>query len=119
MSLEEDLYSLELQTLDGKVRSDPRLMGQLLSEEFSEFGASGKQWSRSDVLRMLKSQGSLGETRVEGFKVTQLGDENALLTYSLITLNEGVANTSIRSSVWKRTNLSWQMLFHQGTTVRD
>jgi len=69
MSLEEELHRLELQTLDHTVRSDPPLMHQLLSDEFFEFGESGKRWNRVQVLQTLASRSSVWERTDPGWRM--------------------------------------------------
>ena len=115
MSLEQELYHLELRTLDNTVRSNPELMDQLLSDNFFEFGASGKEWNRVEVLSTLALEGALFEVELRDVKVRRLGEQHALLTYKLMARRDGATNNSIRSSVWERTERGWRMVFHQGT----
>lgn len=53
----------------------------------------------------------------DGFALARLGPDSALLTYrSASVAEDGTAGRhTLRSSVWLRTALGWQMRFHQGT----
>ena len=47
------LISLELQLQDSSTRENPAAIGELLSEDFREFGASGNVWDRATLLDTL------------------------------------------------------------------
>jgi hypothetical protein len=51
------------------------------------------------------------------FKATMLSEHVALVTYRARRHPKGRASavTTLRSSIWRRSNGQWQMVFHQGT----
>jgi ribonuclease HI len=54
--LAELLLSLELQLMDPAFRKDRAAVSSLLAEDFSEFGSSGRVWSREAILDLLESE---------------------------------------------------------------
>jgi hypothetical protein len=49
------------------------------------------------------------------FHCRELGPSTYLLTYTL----QQVARTSRRTTIWRREDGEWKILFHQGTLVGD
>jgi hypothetical protein len=83
---------------------------------FWEVGASGRRYSREYVLdtlqnRQLQTVEDTWET--QGFHCLEIAPENYLLTY---TLHQG-ARVTRRSTLWRRANEGWKILYHQGTVV--
>jgi hypothetical protein len=83
----------------------------LLAADFSEFGASGRVWTRAAILEELEQCGERSD-EVRDVICRRLGDDAALLTYRIPAPRE-----SLRSSIWVQRDGRWQMLFHQGTLV--
>lgn len=89
---------------------------KMTAPEFWETGASGRRYSREFVLSVL-------ETRYENFTETvwEVGDfycfkvapDNYLASYTLV---QGPRITR-RTTLWRRTTVGWQAVFHQGTVV--
>ena len=115
-SLEEELRRLEVQTLDQSVRTNPKTMGSLLHEDFVEFGASGRRWSKASVLKSLSAERRFGDAEIDDFETRQLGSQHVLVTYTLTVRRDDRIDVSVRSSVWERNADGWLMIFHQGTT---
>jgi hypothetical protein len=86
-------------------------MEALLADDFVEFGASGRVWTRAAILDELER---CGERSYEMSDVAcqTLAEDAALLTYRIPGNRE-----SLRSSLWVRRDGRWQVLFHQGTLV--
>jgi glyoxylase I family protein len=85
----------------------------LLTDDFLEFGQSGRVWTRETIAPLLGSSpdGSAGAAapELEAFEVTRLGEGVALVTYRALGAN--------RSSIWVRRDGRWRMRFHQGTPL--
>ena len=106
------LIALELRLQDSSTRKDPAAIGELLSEDFREFGASGIVWDRATILETLSAE--LPETITsENFECQHLSPHLALLTY--IAANP--ARKTLRSSLWRLEGDRWRVLFHQGTVI--
>lgn len=83
---------------------------------FWEVGASGRRYSRAHVLdvldqRRMNPQEDVWEAR--DFHCREIAQGSYLLTYTLV---QG-ARVTRRSTIWRRTAETWQILFHQGTVV--
>ena len=87
----------------------------LLADEFVEFGASGKVWTKPEVVAAMASSQPIERT-FEELTVRELSPSICLVTYRVIDATPRSA--SLRSSLWRRDGETWQMLFHQGTSVK-
>ena len=119
-SLNEELLELEKRLVDPDLRSTPEKLAPLLADDFMEFGSSGHAYDKKRILFLLRRQ---IPTRllIEEFRMTQLSDSAALVTYRAGTesTRTAAARYSLRSSLWVLRRGTWQMLFHQGTNVPE
>ncbi len=115
MELHAYLFSLEQELQGCTTRSDADRLGQLLADDFVEFGASGTVWgSKAEVITGLEDE-VFSARSMSGFGVKMLSDGVALVTYR--GHREGVGD-SLRSSVWREEAGQWRMVFHQGTPTQ-
>jgi hypothetical protein len=99
---------------DPAVRRDPERAGALLDPEFVEFGASGRRWDRASLLAaMAEEPADSPMITVSDLAWTELGDDLVQLTYT----SEAAGRRARRSSLWRRTDGRWLLLFHQGTPL--
>ena len=103
----------------GTTRADFEAMTEA---EFWEVGASGRRYSRGHVLDVLEdrhqvaSHLALEDTwEATDFACRHLGSDTYLLTYTLL---QGQRKTR-RTTIWRRVDGDWKILFHQGTVVED
>jgi len=91
----------------------------LIAADFVEFGASGKVWSKAEIIAAM-SQWAPIERIVEDFGVRELSASICLVTYKVIgvTKDRQASPFSLRSSIWRYTGERWQIVFHQGTNVK-
>ena len=100
---EKTLRELEERLLDPRFRKS-QAAGELLADSFLEFGSSGRAYDKREVLEFLRNETPAISASLTDFRATALAP--------------GVpASESLRSSVWKRIDGRWQLLFHQGTRV--
>lgn len=115
----EDGLAFHLRRLEESLlRPDIRkseLASQLLAESFVEFGSSGRQYDKAQVIASLRSESPVTITAHE-FKVSRLGSNVALVTYRACLNTEPLVHT-LRSSIWQQHEGEWQMIFHQGTIM--
>jgi hypothetical protein len=118
----------------GTTRAD---FEKMTVEDFWEVGASGRIYSRSEVLDTLEKrysrphrdvqEGEVREGNVQerdvlendvwetmDFRCRKLAPDVYLLTYTLI--QDGTRHTR-RSTIWQRTTGGWKIVYHQGTVV--
>jgi hypothetical protein len=106
----------ELWLLQPHVRTSPAEFEALLHPEFFEFGASGRRWSRREVIAELPPAEAAGaEPPVAASDVTgvRLAEDVVLVTY----VSERGERRARRSSVWRKTDTGWCIYFHQGTLI--
>jgi hypothetical protein len=87
-------------------------LADLLAEDFVEFGASGRRWTRNAVIAEFRVR-EKRHVEIADFSMEMLGPDVALVTYR----STAEASVAVRSSIWVLRNGRWQMRFHQGTPV--
>ena len=117
--LSAHLCALEERLLRPEVRSSPEALRTLLTEEFREFGSSGRVFTRDEIIRELGSDRKLPgcQWRLSDFCLERVGLDVALVTYRAHRTMAGVDVESLRSSLWRYRDGRCQMVFHQGTIV--
>lgn len=115
-SLEALIQSLEERLFEYSTRQDREALSLLLAEEFVEFGASGAAWDRAEILSALPEQAFV-QRRLRDFKLRRLAPEVVLATYVCEVPTAQGLQRSLRSSLWRKTQERWQMVFHQGTRI--
>ena len=106
------MRGLEESLLVPTIRKSTQLL-DLLADEFIEFGSSGRVYTKDDLVAVLQAESPVVQTTSD-LQVTTLAPDVALLTYKIRRHSEPVVDT-LRSSLWRRSNGKWQMVFHQGT----
>jgi hypothetical protein len=107
----------ELALLSFPVRRTVQLVDDLLDPDFREIGASGRLWTRAEMLSTLAGEafeeaGAIEATEMAGVVV---GPELVLLTY----VSDRRGRRVRRSSLWRRSSGSWRLVHHQGTPLGD
>ena len=99
----------------GKTKQD---IENQMCDEFWEVGASGNVYTRQDVIETLleryndPSHQDIWEAK--DFALTQIAPDNYLLTYILI---QDKTRVTRRSTLWRKQNGHWKILYHQGTVI--
>jgi hypothetical protein len=121
ITLLEELRTLETELHSDKTRHDRRCLETLLHADFIEFGRSGRRYTRADMLKEFGLGNVLPPIRSSNFELVVLCEGAALLTYVSAQVDAGGNSyrQSLRSSIWVRTKVGWQMRFHQGTPVHQ
>ena len=117
------VIELELQLQKPAVRAEPADVEALLHPGFSEFGASGRRWGRTEMIAALAAeqpaadQPAAGEpfVTVTDLAGTRLADDVIHLTY----VSQRAGQRALRSSIWRRTSGGWRVHFHQGTLIPE
>jgi hypothetical protein len=86
--------------------------------DYWEVGASGRRYSRDFILQELTKSVPYVDAAGAGWETSEfglrcLGPETYLLTY---TLDQAGRRTQ-RSTIWRRSEDGWQILYHQGTII--
>lgn len=114
MDLKNEIYKLENLLLQPEIRKSPEKLKELLSDDFKEFGGSGMVLDRDKIIELLPLETDT-EFKMSDFSVKKLSPDTVLATYKVAKIEAGKMSESLRSSIWKKTQENWQMVFHQGT----
>lgn len=91
----------------------------LLADDFVEFGSSGKVWDKPSIVASMRMETPAERITVEDFAARELAPDVVLVTYISRRGKKPAggppAFSALRSSIWKRVDGKWQMIFHQGT----
>jgi hypothetical protein len=113
----EELRRLETELHTIEARGNRQRMETLLHPDFVEFGRSGREYTRAEILDEFGPASVLPLVRSATFDLAVLAEGVALLTY--VSAHEDAdgkqSRHTLRSSVWVRTEIGWQLRFHQGT----
>ncbi|MGM0867377.1 MAG: DUF4440 domain-containing protein [Bacillota bacterium] len=91
---------------------------ELLADDFLEIGSSGNSYDKNTQLNAVKGnemKNSLKFT-VSDFNIKLLASDVLLATYQTFRHND--SNYTLRSSLWKKNEGRWQMIYHQGTPTK-
>jgi hypothetical protein len=114
---DELLFELEQRLAQVGKRLSAEEASSLIAEDFVEFGSSGKVWSKAEIIEAM-SQWNPIERIVENFRVRELSASVCLVTYKVIGVDRQASLFSLRSSIWRNNGETWQIVFHQGTSVK-
>lgn len=105
---EEQVVALERSLLTDQVRADRAAVAALLHPQWQEIGASGRIWSREEMLAEI---GPIPETYLDVLSVEQVSPEAVLLIWR----SHGESGSAIRSSWWVITTSGWVQRFHHAS----
>ncbi len=118
MDILAELRAKEELLLTPALRQDRAAVENLLTEDFMEFGSSGRVWTRDQILDLLATE-AYTPPHAENFACALLDENVALLTYRTIRDNPetGSSVTTLRTSIWTKKSGEWRVRFHQGTAA--
>ena len=116
LSLREHLRQLEELMTRPEIRRCPEELSRLLADDFREFGGSGRIFNKSEIIEALRNQPPV-QLWLDEFQVMSLAPDVVLVTYrgNCRFPESDKVSHSLRSSIWKKQNGRWQVVFHQGT----
>jgi hypothetical protein len=106
-NIEAQIRELEDRLLTPEVRGSAAALDTLISRDFFEFGSSGQVYDRQTIVAAILADPQPRVPPVTEFRVCALSADVALATYR--------TGGSVRSSIWRRENDAWRIVFHQGT----
>lgn len=119
--LKDTIYKLESSLLQAQMRKSLYDMDRLLAEDFKEFGSSGEIYDKGHILEHLhkNSKTELVQFVLSDFEVREIVKNIVLATFKIDkTFSDKTHAVSLRSSLWKKNDENWQMIFHQGTPIK-
>ncbi len=116
MTILHDLTARERLLLAPDSTVSPADLDALLDAHFHETGASGRLYTReatlADLLRR-RDAGAGTPARMSEVQCDPIATDVHLLTYLL----EQPGRLTRRSSLWRRSEAGWKILYHQGTVL--
>jgi hypothetical protein len=103
----------ELRLLQPQVRQSRAEVDALLDPEFAEFGASGRRWSRPEILASLAGEERETAVAAHDLHAVRIAEGVVLVTY----VSDDGERRCNRSSLWRLTPDGWRVYFHQGTPI--
>ena len=110
----DEIKSLELDLADPEVRKNTARLGEIIADDFEEFGSSGKVYCKDDIISSLSSAEST-EYELENFVFAKLSEDCILVKYG----SNETGRVALRSSIWRKTAGRWQIFHHQATVVMN
>jgi len=104
--LEDEIRELEERLMMPSVRASAEALDRLISDQFVEFGSSGQVYGKAEVIAFLLAAPRVTSS-ITAFRVLAVSADVALATYC--------TERSVRSSLWRREENAWRIVFHQGT----
>ena len=104
--LQDEIRELEEQLGMASIRASADALDRLVSDEFVEFGGSGRVYTKPDVIALMLAKPSVTISLID-FRVLAVTADVALATYR--------TEKSLRASLWRREAGAWRIVFHQGT----
>jgi hypothetical protein len=91
----------------------------LIAHDFQEIVSSGLTYDKKTILKDLPSEQSEVEYTLSDFAVRVISADIVLATFKTERLTNDIEKViSLRSSLWRKSNDSWQMIFHQVTPIQ-
>ena len=117
LGLEQEMHLLQ-------TRQNRERMGELLHEEFREYGRSGHDYTRAEILAELEGESFFPEIGMTDVAFNLISEGVVLLTYTSFHRNTGGGSElhsryTLRASLWVKQEDNWRLRFHQGTAKAE
>jgi len=114
-NLADLMKTLEVSFFDNEIRHSGEMLNNLISDEFIEFGRSGKTFNKQEIISMLVNNDA-PRFKLDNFQINNLSGDVLLVNYISFIENENrQTEKSLRTSIWKLYGDKWKIIFHQGT----
>ena len=116
-TIKETIYELETSLLTSEVRTSFEKLNQIIADDFIEYGSAGLIYDKKITLEKLPKTKPLNY-RLYDFEIFIFSEQVVQTRFKTDRTNaDGTQTISLRSSLWKNNNGTWQMFFHQGTNT--
>lgn len=109
----EHLKALETELATSATRKNVSRIDQIISDDFTEIGKSGRFFDKEGIMAMLKEEEAY-QIAMSHFEFKCLSDDVVLVKYR--TSAAGIS--AVRTSIWKRYDSVWKINHHQGTAIK-
>jgi len=108
-ALREELLRSEIALASRDASGVDGTLGDLIADDFVEFGSSGRIWDAASIREILATA-PVESIEIADFAIDRLGEGVVLATYRVTG-----PSPSNRSSIWVQRDGRWVVRFHQGT----
>lgn len=105
------LVGLELSLLRPEVRCNRASLDALLHPDFVEIGASGRRWTRAEMIDHLALTANDSDVEITDMSAREIARGVVLITFT----TRSAHRRCLRTSVWVGAGRSWSIVHHQGT----
>jgi len=110
----KELIQKEEQLLENTIRNDAKEIAQLVDDNCIEFTESGEQHSHRPGEKLGTLDGVLYIDDTSA-RLIDLAEDCRLLLYVATRVKKNTRTKSNCSSIWKKINGQWKVVFHQRT----
>lgn len=111
------IRQLERRLIDPTVRACPDALADLVADDFTEFASSGSVYDKATAVSMLQRRPQFALSIADDFTIKRLAFDVILATYCVVTDDNLQELHSRRSSIWRRADGRWRVVFHQSTAL--
>ncbi len=118
--IQEQLGRLDRDLREKHARGDPAELERLIDDELQAFDGCGKAYDKSTIADYLAREATAARGLTsDSFHVRLLGTDFALLTYRSTGIcgDSGSEWRYRHSSIWKRCEAQWRLIFRQGGPI--
>lgn len=112
--IKKHIFDLENALLTEEVRESEDKLNQWISDNFVEFGKSGKIYKKPDILESLPKE-EFKKITITDFEIISSGKDEISVRYK----SSSEDSITLRSSTWKKEDDDWKITFHQGTKIEN
>lgn len=112
----QEIENLEIKILKGEYRKDKDKLNEILSDDFVEFGGKGIEYNKQEIIEALLNENNI-EWDFRDIKSKNITDGVVMVNYVTIKKESGLVTESLRTSIWKKFDDNYKMIFHQGTDI--
>ena len=115
-----ELTALETELHHPGVTCTRERLERLLHPDFHEVGRSGTRYTRQTVIDFLADRVPPPHVVAYDHRLEPLSDDVVLLHFASHDIGDGGAplNPALRVSLWRLTQVGWQLSYHQGTPAK-
>jgi hypothetical protein len=108
------VLALERELQSPLCRSNPDRLRQLIADDFTEIGASGRVWDPQTIMAMLDTEAPDDPAiTIHDLTGRHIADGVVLARWD----SERAGRRARRTSLWRRDQAGWRLVHHQGTPL--
>ena len=113
----DEILDLEREMQTAECRADRHRLVELLAPDFVEIGASSQVWNRTSIVQMLTEESRVDDEviEVDDCEARDLAPDVVQVFWT----SYRAGRRARRTSIWRRREGRWQLVYHQGTLIPE